>query len=92
VDAGRIAAIPLFSSLEPEQLDRLAAHVEPVEADAGTVLATEGDFGYAMFAIEEGTARVSRAGETIATLGPGDVFGEVAVLASGRRIASVGAL
>jgi CRP-like cAMP-binding protein len=92
VDAGRIAAIPLFASLEPEQLERLAGHVEAVEVDAGTVLATEGDFGYAMFAIEEGAAEVSRGGEAIATLGPGDVFGEVAVLASGRRIASVVAL
>jgi CRP-like cAMP-binding protein len=92
VDAARIAAIPLFAGLEPEQLERLVEHVEQVDAEAGTVLTTEGDFGYAMFAIEDGRAEVRRAGEAIAALGPGDVFGEIAVLASGRRIASVVAL
>ena len=51
--------------------------------------ATEGEFGHALFAIESGTAEVSADGETRATLGPGDVFGEIAVMASGRRTASV---
>ncbi len=49
----------------------------------------EGDFGYAMFAIVAGTATVSIDGEDIRTLGPGDVFGEVAVLSGGRRSATV---
>jgi CRP-like cAMP-binding protein len=89
VDAERIAAIPLFAELDGAQRARLADIVGEVEAAAGTQLASEGDFGHAMFAIEDGTAEVRREGVAIATLGPGDVFGEIAVLASGRRIASV---
>jgi CRP-like cAMP-binding protein len=57
--------------------------------DAGTRLTREGDFGHGFFAIEEGTADVFRGEERIATLGPGDVFGEIALLTSGRRTASV---
>jgi CPA2 family monovalent cation:H+ antiporter-2 len=92
VDAARIASIPLFAELDDVQRERLAEVVGEVEADAGTQLASEGDFGYAMFAIEEGSAEVRREGVPLATLGPGDVFGEIAVLTSGRRIASVVAL
>jgi CRP-like cAMP-binding protein len=57
--------------------------------DAGTRLTHEGDFGHGFFAIDEGTAEVFRGEERIATLGPGDVFGEIALLTSGRRTASV---
>ena len=44
---------------------------------------------HALYGIERGTAEVTRDGEVVRTLGPGDVFGEVAVLASGRRTATV---
>jgi CRP/FNR family transcriptional regulator, cyclic AMP receptor protein len=57
--------------------------------DAGTRLTHEGDFGHGFFAIEEGTADVLRDEKRLATLGPGDVFGEIALLTSGRRTASV---
>ena len=53
------------------------------------MVAAEGDFGYALFAIEEGTAEVRRDDELVGRLGPGDVVGEIAVLSSGRRIATV---
>ncbi|HEY2776799.1 MAG TPA: cyclic nucleotide-binding domain-containing protein [Gaiellaceae bacterium] len=85
----RLAAIPLFESLDPEHLEALAAVASEVEAHAGQSLANEGDFGHALYAIERGTADVSRDGDRLRTLGPGDVFGEVAVLASGRRTATV---
>jgi CRP-like cAMP-binding protein len=49
----------------------------------------EGEFGHALFAIERGTAEVTRDGTQIAMVAPGDIVGEVAVLASGRRTASV---
>ena len=57
--------------------------------DAGTELTREGDFGHGFFAIEDGTADVVRDGALVAQLGPGDVFGEIALVASGRRTASV---
>src|ERR687897_106140 len=50
---------------------------------------TEGDFGHSLFLIESGTAEALHEGTKIGDLGPGDVVGEVAVLASGRRIATV---
>ncbi len=73
---------------EPE-LAAIAAAASEVEASEGQVLATEGDFGHAMYAIETGTADVRVNGATQTTLGPGEVFGEIAAIASGRRTASV---
>jgi CRP-like cAMP-binding protein len=84
-----LAAIPLFVALDSEHLDALAAVASEVEAEAGRELTAEGDFGHALYAIERGTADVTRDGEAVRTLGPGDVFGEVAVLKSGRRTATV---
>ena len=53
------------------------------------MLAAEGDFGHAFFAVEEGSADVLSGDERIGGLAPGDVFGEIALLTSGRRTASV---
>ena len=49
----------------------------------------EGDFGHGVFAIQSGTADVVHEGAVINTLGPGDFFGEIAVMSGGRRSASV---
>jgi len=87
--ATSLASIPLFGSLEEKERERLAAACSEIELEAGTTLVHEGDFGYAMYGIVAGSAEVSQNGEVIRTLGPGDVFGEVAVLASGRRTATV---
>jgi CPA1 family monovalent cation:H+ antiporter len=89
VEPSRLAAIPLFQALQSEDLDALAAVASGVDVAEGQTLAAEGDFGHALYGIESGTAEVTRDGEAIRTLGPGDVFGEVAVLASGRRTATV---
>ena len=78
-----------FAALDPSDLERIAERATEVEAAEGDVLATEGDFGYALYTIESGTADVSSDGRLIRALGPGDVFGEIAVLASGRRTATV---
>lgn len=84
-----LASIPLFGSLEDAERERLAAVCSELEVEAGTALVHEGDFGFAMYAIVAGSAEVSQNGEVIRTLGAGDVFGEVAVLSSGRRTATV---
>jgi CRP-like cAMP-binding protein len=89
MDGQRLAAIPLFSELSGEELSALAAVAGEKEVEPGTKLTAEGDFGHCVYAIEEGTADVSCAGETIGTVERGDVVGEVAVLASGRRSATV---
>lgn len=89
IDETRIAAIPLFAGLPAVDRVAVAGVAGQYEVDAGVALTTEGDFGHGFFAIEEGTADVLQDGTRIATLGPGDVFGEIALTASGRRTASV---
>lgn len=89
MDRARLEAFPILSGLGPEDLDAIASVASELEVEAGRVLTAEGDFGHALFAIEEGSAEVARDGEVLRSLGPGDVFGEVAVLTSGRRTADV---
>ena len=89
MDVARISAIPLFADLPEHDRALIAEAAAESEASAGEALVTEGDFGYALYAIESGTAVVMHDGDEIRTLGPGDVFGEIAVIASGRRTATV---
>jgi len=89
MEQSRLAAIPLFQGLDEAALTTLAGVATECEAAPGKVVVSERDFGHAMYAIESGTADVVCAGEVLHALGPGDVFGEVAVIATGRRTASV---
>jgi CRP-like cAMP-binding protein len=89
VNAAALASISIFADLDDADRGRLAQLCSDVQVEAETTLVQEGDFGYAMFAIVSGTAEVTRDGEMIRTLGPGDVFGEIAVLSGGRRTATV---
>jgi CRP-like cAMP-binding protein len=56
---------------------------------AGATLAAQGDNAYQLFVIESGEAEVRQGDDVLRTLGPGDVFGEIGVLATGSRTASV---
>jgi CRP-like cAMP-binding protein len=89
MDPARLSGFSVFADLEQAELEAIAAAASEVEVEQGQVLATEGDFAYAMYAIEEGTADVAVAGAVVRTLGPGEVFGEIAILSSGRRTATV---
>ena len=89
MDAAKLADIPLFQELTPDECAQLGAACSEVDVEAGTTLIQEGDFGYSMFAIVSGFAEVSKNGRLIHTLGPGEVFGEIAVMSSGRRTATV---
>lgn len=89
VNEATLARVPLFADLEPERREHLASVCDEIEVPAGTVLAQEGDFGFAMFAIVEGAADVIQGGSTVRSLGAGSVFGEIAVLSGGRRTATV---
>jgi CRP-like cAMP-binding protein len=60
-----------------------------VTVEAGESLGRTGDFGWAMYLILEGSVDIVSDGELVATLGPGDLFGEVALLRAGRRMADV---
>ena len=89
MESSRIAAIPRFADLPEADLEAIASIARELEIAEGTSLAAEGDFGHTLFAIESGTADVVIGGETVRTVGPGDLVGEMAVLSSGRRTASV---
>jgi CRP-like cAMP-binding protein len=89
-DPERLRAVPLFAALGQEQLDRLATlfTVEQV-GDVGRRLTPEGASGYMFYVIAEGTADVFHHDDLVARLGPGDFFGEMAIVGDGRRVADV---
>src|SRR5512146_1372173 len=89
MDRSRLDGFAILAGLDPADLDAVASVASELEVEAGRELTAEGDFGHALFAIERGTSEVSRDGEVLRVLGPGEIFGEVAVLASGRRTATV---
>lgn len=89
MDAASVREIGAFQSFDEEQCSQIASACRQLEVEPGTTLTQEGDFGYAMFAVLEGTANVSRGDVFIRTLGPGDVFGEIAVFFGGQRTATV---
>ena len=88
-DPDRLRAIPLFSDLSDEDLEKLASWLTIEEVSEGRRLTPEGGPGYQFYVIEEGTAEVRRNEELIGSLGPGDFFGEMALLAGSRRTATV---
>ena len=89
MEPARLEGIPLFADLDDEQRAQVAACMREATVDAGTTLAAQGEFAYELFVIEEGEADVVRGGATIATLHAGDVFGEIGLLMTGTRTASV---
>ncbi len=89
MDATRLKRIPVFSDLSDDALSKIAALAAEVSVPDGKELVREGDYSYDVLAIEEGTASVSRGGEKIAELGPGDVIGEMGVLERSQRNATV---
>jgi CRP-like cAMP-binding protein len=89
MDERDVASIPLFAGLSKDDQRVVAQYADEVDVPAGTKLAEEGRFAYEFFAIKEGTAEVTREGAVLATLGPGDFFGEIGLLAADRRVASV---
>ena len=89
VSPERIRNISLFAELDDSGVAVVAGLAAELEVDAGAVLAAQGDFGHSFFAVEEGRADVLCGDERIFVLVAGDVFGEIALLSSGRRTASV---
>ena len=84
-----LKGVPLFSGVRDRELKRLANVMRENRFNEGDVIATEGRSGIGFFLIEEGNASVSLHGEIIRTLGPGDHFGEIALIDEGPRSASV---
>jgi CRP/FNR family transcriptional regulator len=90
--AEQLARVPLFSGCSARELSLIARAAKEVSHPAGTVIAREGEPGVGMFLVLEGRAEVSIGGRRRRTLGPGDFFGEIALLDGGPRTATVTAL
>jgi CRP/FNR family transcriptional regulator, cyclic AMP receptor protein len=87
--AETLSEVPLFSGCSQRELQTIARAAKEVQHKAGTTIAREGDAGIGLFVITDGTAKVTIGGKTKAKLGPGDYFGEIALLDGGPRTASV---
>ena len=85
-----LARIPLFADLSKRQLRKLAGAFQEQRFGAGTTIVREGhNSGVGFFVIAEGTAAVTVAGETVAHIGPGEHFGELAMITKQARGATV---
>lgn len=85
-----LARVQLFSGLNTRQLKRLARHVKQREFRPGVEIVTEGTMsGVGFFIIAEGEGAVSVDGREVAVLGPGDHFGELALISEDVRTATV---
>jgi CRP/FNR family transcriptional regulator, cyclic AMP receptor protein len=89
MDPNRLTAIPLFSQLSEAEAKRLSAFASETSIANGQILMKEGDYSTELIAIEEGTADVIKGGKKIASLGPGDLIGEMGLLAREPRTADV---
>lgn len=81
--------VPLFSSCTTKDLTRIAKAADEITVAEGHLLCDQGQTGREAFVIVSGSATVRRNGKKVATLGPGSVVGELALLDHGPRTASV---
>ena len=81
--------VPIFEGLDNRELERIAASMKQRTFHAGDTVTTEGQGGVGFFVIEDGEARVTIHGDERRRLGPGDYFGEVALLTDRPRTATI---
>ena len=89
MDPSQLKRIPIFQDVPDEDLTVVTTFATTEEVPEGAAIVKEGDYANAFMAIEEGTARVTRNGEHIGDLGPGDIFGEVGLIEREKRTATV---
>jgi CRP-like cAMP-binding protein len=83
-----LKTVPLFASCDAREIERLGMLVEEVELPAGRVLFHQGDSAQELFLVVMGQVRVERNGTVLAVRGPGEFFGEIALVAEGPRTAT----
>jgi hypothetical protein len=83
-----LASVPIFQPLAPTTLEKLALHLQPVTVEAGHEVVREGEEGERFYVIESGEVDVVHGGALAATLGPGQYFGEIALLHDVPRVAT----
>lgn len=89
VDVKNLEKVPLFAGLSPKEREKVARWADTVDLPEGKHLLDEGRLPHEFFVIIEGEVEVLHDEKRLATLGPGDFFGEIALIEHGRRTASV---
>jgi CRP/FNR family transcriptional regulator, cyclic AMP receptor protein len=89
MDASQLKRIPIFAEVPDEDLTVITTFATTDEVPEGKTIVKEGDFANAFMAIEEGTAKVTRDGQQVGELGPGDIFGEIGLIEREKRSATV---
>jgi voltage-gated potassium channel len=87
-----LVKVPLFASLSADELQAVAILLEHREEPPGAALVGEGAPGYSLFVLQRGEASVTSDDQQIAELGPGDFFGEIALLTQREHTATVRAI
>jgi CRP-like cAMP-binding protein len=81
--------VPLFGGCSRKELGEIAHLADEIDVDSGKVLTREGDSGREFFVLVDGTAEVRRKGRKVRTMGSGDFFGEIALISTRARTATV---
>jgi CRP-like cAMP-binding protein len=81
--------VPLFSAASKQELAEIASIADEIDLPEGKVLIAEGDTGREFFVLIDGTAEVARGGKKVASIGPGDFFGEIALISKTPRNATI---
>jgi CRP-like cAMP-binding protein len=87
--AALLKQVPLFSDLDNRELENIASSMKQRTFSSGQEIAVEGESGVGFFVIEDGEAKVTVHGDEVRRLGPGDYFGEIALISQGARTATV---
>jgi CRP/FNR family cyclic AMP-dependent transcriptional regulator len=89
MDPSRLKEIEIFSNLSDEEAKRLAAFASESSVAEGQILMKQGDYSTELIMIEEGTADVLQDDKKVASLGKGDVIGEIGIFERTQRNADV---
>ena len=87
--ANMLKKVPLFSGLDSRELEQIAASMRERKVAAGDVVLEQGAAGAGFFVVETGEADVTVDGDSVRSVGPGDYFGEIALLTGSDRTATV---